>query len=219
MRLFFAFFCSRHLFNPLSCLPLFDRTEHRFDDHEFDGDRSGTGASTNRRHGESKGTKQNWSDVLVERVYEGTPPPVIRVSWKSYAMVPAGVSQERTITACFSCAPADRNLSSPMINMECWKSVTGRIISQSPTPLSQLNGPQLAIQNDSADSESMIYCYWHLESAMPTADIRALLPSTDEVLESAVHLALLRLHDYSELEAAGGSWRLFPNRILSVSQR
>src|SRR5262249_47342262 len=33
--------------------------------------------------------------------------------------------------------------------------------------------------------------------------LRALLPANNEVLESAVHLALLKLHDYSELETAG----------------
>jgi hypothetical protein len=42
-----------------------------------------------------------------------------------------------------------------------------------------------------------------MRRAIGTAELRALLPAKDEVLESAVHLALLKLHDYSELEAAG----------------
>src|SRR5262249_44054081 len=35
------------------------------------------------------------------------------------------------------------------------------------------------------------------------AELRALLPAKDETLESAIHLALLKLHDYSALEASG----------------
>ncbi len=42
-----------------------------------------------------------------------------------------------------------------------------------------------------------------LRRPIDTAELRALLPTNNEVLESAVHLALLKLHDYSELETSG----------------
>jgi hypothetical protein len=41
-----------------------------------------------------------------------------------------------------------------------------------------------------------------LRRPIRTTELQALLPSKDEVLESAVHLTLLKLHDYSQLEAA-----------------
>jgi len=160
-----------------------------------------------------KGTKQNWSDVLVERVYEGTPPPVIRVSWKSYAMCPRASLKKNDYGLFFLRASGSEFVLADeqygVLEVSHWQD-----ISQSPDPSVAIERDlRLAIQNDSGRQRiDDLLLLSTLNRPMPTADIRALLPSTDEVLESAVHLALIRLHDYSKLEAAGRLVETIPEK-------
>src|SRR5439155_22012389 len=60
-----------------------------------------------------------------------------------------------------------------------------------------------AIQNDSGRQLiEDVLLLGSMRRTIGTAELRALLPAKDEVLESAVHLALLRLHDSSAFKAA-----------------
>jgi hypothetical protein len=151
-----------------------------------------------------QGQKQHASDVLVDRAYKGTPSNVIRVSWKEYFGCPRARLDQKDYGLFF--------LRASRSEFELVDEQYGRLAASRSQDDSGALDPivaierdfKWAIQNDSGRQLiEDVLLLGSLRRPIGTAEIRALLPTKDEVLESAIHLALLQLHDYSELAAAG----------------
>jgi len=156
------------------------------------------------REWNSQGSKQHISEVLFERTYKGMAPSVTHVTWKEYIDCPRARLEKDAYGLFFL-----RGNGSEFILAD---EEYGRLAVSHWQDNSQDLDPNVAIErdlkrairNDSGrlliDDVFLLGC---MRRTMDTAELRALLSTKDEVLESAVHLALLKLHDYSELEAAG----------------
>src|SRR5215475_12544424 len=148
--------------------------------------------------------KQHWSDVLIERTYKGASSGGIRVSWKEYLGCPRARVLKNDYGLFFLSASGSEFV---LVDEEYGKLAVSRSQDDSEglDPSVALERDfKRAIQNDSGRQLiEDVLLLGSLRRPMETAELRALLPTNDEVLESAVHLALLKLHDYSELETSG----------------
>jgi len=148
--------------------------------------------------------KQHWSDVLIERTYKGASSGGIRVSWKEYLGCPRARVHKDDYGLFFLRASGSEFV---LVDEEYGKLAVSRSQDDSEglDPSVALERDfKRAIQNDSGRQLiEDVLLLGSLRRPMETAELRALLPTNDEVLESAVHLALLKLHDYSELETSG----------------
>ena len=152
----------------------------------------------------SQGWRQHFSDVLIERTYKGVAPSVTRVSWKDYVGCPRARLEKDDYGLFFlrgngsEFVLADEQYGKLAVSH--WQDG-----SQGLDPFVAIERDlKRAIQNDSGRQLiEDVLLLGSMRRTIGTAELRALLPAKDEVLESAVHLALLKLHDYSELEAAG----------------
>jgi hypothetical protein len=148
--------------------------------------------------------KQHWSDVLIERTYKGASFGGIRVGWKEYLRCPQARVHKNDDGLFFLSASGSEFV---LVDEEYGKLVVSRSQddSQGLDPSVALERDfKRAIQNDSGRQLiEDVLLLGSLRRPMDTAELRALLPTSDEVLESAVHLALLKLHDYSGLETSG----------------
>ena len=151
-----------------------------------------------------RGEKQHASDVLVERAYKDAASNIIRVSWKEYATCPRAHLNKNDYGLFFLRASGSEfvlvNEQYGMLTVSRWQDD-----SQGLDPFVAIERDfKLAIQNDSGRQLiEDVLLLGSLRRPIDTAELHALLPTNNEVLESAVHLALLKLHDYSELETAG----------------
>jgi hypothetical protein len=159
--------------------------------------------------------KQHRSEVLIERVYVGAPPAVIRVNWKEYSLCPRAFLKKDDYALFFLRASGSEFV---LVDEEFGKLKVShwQDASQSPDPFVAIERDlKLAIQNDSGRQRiDDVLLLGSLRRPMDTSDLRALLPSNDEVMESAVHLALLKLHDYTKLEAAGRLVETIPEKNI-----
>ena len=157
--------------------------------------------------------KQHRSEVLIERVYDGTPPAIIRVNWKEYPLCPR-VSLKKGDYGIFFLRASGSDV--VFVNEEYGKLAVShwQDASQSPDPFVAIERDlRLAIQNDSGRQRiDDVLLLGTLGQRMATADLHALIPSNDVALESAVYLTLLRLHDYSKLGAVGKLVETIPER-------
>jgi hypothetical protein len=160
----------------------------------------------------SQGQIQHWSNVLIERAYKGTSSGVIRVSWKEYLMCPRAQVHKDDYGLFFLRASGSEFVlvdeQYGMLAVSRWQDD-----SQGLVPFVAIERDfKRAIQNDSGRQLiEDVLLLGSLRRPIDTAELRALLPTNNEVLESAVHLALLKLHDYSALEAAGRLVETVPN--------
>ena len=151
-----------------------------------------------------RGEKQHESDVLVERAYKDTPSNIIRVSWKEYVTCPRAHLNKNDYGLFFLRASGSEfvlvNEQYGMLTVSRWQDD-----SQGLDPFVAIERDfKRAIQNDSGRQLiEDVLLLGGLRRPIDTAELHALLPTKDEILESAIHLALLKLHDYSELQAAG----------------
>ena len=152
----------------------------------------------------SQGWRQHISDVLIERTYKGVAPSVTRVSWKDYFGCPRARLEKDDYGLFFL---RDNGSEFVLADEEYGKLAVSHWQdgSQGLDPFVAIERDlKRAIQNDSGRQLiEDVLLLGSMRRTIGTAELRALLPAKDEVLESAVHLALLKLHDYSELEAAG----------------
>jgi hypothetical protein len=152
----------------------------------------------------NQGQIQRWSNVLIERAYKGASSGVIRVSWKEYLMCPRARVHKDDYGLFFLRASGSEFVlvdeQYGMLAVSRWQDD-----SQGLDPFVAIERDlKRAIQNDSGRQLiEDVLLLGSLRRPIDTAELRALLPTTNEVLESAVHLALLKLRDYSELETAG----------------
>jgi len=151
----------------------------------------------------AQGEKQNWSNVLVERTYKGAASNVITVSWKEYLNCPRARLDTDDYGLFFLRASGSEFA---LVDDQFGKLAVSQSQDVSPgmDPFVAIERDfKRAIHNDSGRQliEDVLLT-GSLRRSISTAELHALLPANDEVLESAVHLALLKLHDYSELEAA-----------------
>jgi hypothetical protein len=148
--------------------------------------------------------QKHLSDVRVERVYKGTAPSVIRVGWKETVYCP-GARLDKNAYGLFFLRPGGSEFL--LVSEEYGKLTVSRWQddSRSPDPSVAIERDfKRAIQNEGGGQRiEDVSLLGSLRRPMSTAELHALLPTKDEVLESTVHLALLKLHDYSKLEAAG----------------
>ena len=150
------------------------------------------------------GQRQHWSDVLIERAYKGASSSAIRVSWKEYATCPRARLNKNDYGLFFLRASGSEFVlvdeQYGMLTVSRWQDD-----SQGLDPFVAIERDfKRAIQNDSGRQLiEDVLLLGSLRQPIDTAELRALLPTNDETLESAIHLALLKLHDYSELQAAG----------------
>jgi hypothetical protein len=151
----------------------------------------------------SEGIKQHWSEVLVERTYKGESPTKIRVAWKELQMCPRAALEKNSYGLLF----LRRESSGFVFADEGWGRVAvGHL--QEDTHMADVSVAlerdfKHAMQHDSGDELiEDVTLLGDLRRPMGTAELHALLPTPDEVLEASVHLALLKLHDYSELSTA-----------------
>jgi hypothetical protein len=159
---------------------------------------------TGDKQGDLQGVKQHSSDVLIERVYKGYAPSVIRVRWKEYAMCPRAYLGKDNYGLFFLRADGSEFVLAEetygMVPVSRWQDYS---ISSDPSVAIERDFKR-AIQKESGRQRiKHVLLLGSLHRPMDTADLRALLPANDEVLESAIHLTLLKLHDYSQLRAAG----------------
>ena len=151
-----------------------------------------------------QGVNQHWSDVVVERVYKGAPPGVIRIRWKEYSLCPRARLNKGGYGLFFLRASGSEFLlvdeEYGMLAVSRWQDNSGGL---DPFVAIERDFKQ-AIQKDTGRQliEDVLFM-GSLRRPIGTAELRALLPAKDEVLESAINLALLKLHDYSKLGAAG----------------
>ena len=151
-----------------------------------------------------QGEKRHASDVLVERAYKDTASNIIRVSWKEYATCPRARLNKNDYGLFFLRASGSEFVlvdeQYGMLTVSRWQDD-----SQGLDPFVAIERDfKRAIQNDSGRQLiENVLLLGSLRQPIDTAELRALLPTNDETLESAIHLALLKLHDYSELQAAG----------------
>jgi hypothetical protein len=151
-----------------------------------------------------RGEKQHASDVLVERAYKDTASNVIRVSWKEYIGCPRARLDQNDYGLFFLRASGSEFV---LVEDQYGKLAVSRWQDDSSSldPFVAIERDfKRAIQNDSGSQLiEDVLLLGSLRRSIGTAELRALLPANDEILESAIHLALLKLHDYSKLEAAG----------------
>jgi hypothetical protein len=151
----------------------------------------------------NKGIKQHWSEVLVERTYKGESPTAIRVDWKEYQLCSRAALEKGSYGLLF----LRRESSGFVFTDEQWGRVPiGHVQEDSrvaDVSVALERDLKRAMQQDSGDELiEDVTLLGGLRRPMETAELHALLPTSDEVLEAAVHLALLKLHDYSELSTA-----------------
>ena len=151
-----------------------------------------------------RGVTTHRSDVLSERVYEGAPAGVIRVSWKSYALCTRARLDRDDYGLFFLRANGSEFV---LVDEQFGKIPISRWQDNS-----QGQDPFVAIERDLKQAIRQdtgrqliedVRLLGSLNRPIGTGELRVLLPSSDEILERAIHLALLRLHDYSQLQAAG----------------
>ncbi|HTK95720.1 MAG TPA: HEAT repeat domain-containing protein [Terriglobales bacterium] len=176
-----------------------------------------------------KGIKQHWSEVLVERTYKGDVPTQIRVGWKEYEMCPRAALAKDSYGLLF----LRREASGFVFTDEVWGRVPVSRIQDDSHPadvsVALERDFKRAIQLDSGDQLiEDVNLLGDLGRPVATTELHALLPTADEALEATVHLALLKLHDYSELPAAGTLIETVPevdmfylprDRVFAVRQR
>jgi hypothetical protein len=150
------------------------------------------------------GTK-HWSEVRIVRTYKGAAPNVIRVRWNEYHLCP----RARLIKGDYGLFFLRKDGSDFVLVEEQFGKVN---VSRSQN-VSIYTGPLAAIERDfkravQVDSGRQlvddVLLLGSLRRPIDTAELRRLLPTRDSLLESAVHLALLKLRDYSQLQTAGG---------------
>jgi hypothetical protein len=151
-----------------------------------------------------QGEKQHWSGVVVERAYKGTAPRVIQVGWKEYV----GCSRARLDKDDYGLFfLRESGPGFALVDEQYGKLVVSRWQDDSGVldPFVAIERDfKRAIQNDSGRQLiEDVLLLGSLRRPIGTAELRALLPASDEILESALHLSLLKLYDYSQLEAAG----------------
>jgi len=151
-----------------------------------------------------QGWRQHISEVLVERTYKGIAPGVTLVIWKEYV----GCPRTRLENGDYGMFFLRRNSSDFMLADEEFGKLEVSHWQDNSLGLDPIvaieRDTKQAIRNDSGRPLiDDVLLLSSMRRAIDTAELHALLPAKDEVLESAVHLALLKLHDYSELEAAG----------------
>jgi len=151
-----------------------------------------------------QGQRQHWSDVLIARAYKGASSSVIRVSWKEYLGCPRARVNKDDYGLFFLRASGSEFV---LVDEQYGKLAVsrGQDDPHGLDPFVALERDfKRAIQNDSGRQLiEDVLLLGSLRRPIDTAELRALLPTNNEVLESAVHLALLKLHDYSELETSG----------------
>src|SRR5262249_51883702 len=144
----------------------------------------------------AQGEKQYWSNVLVERTYKGGAPSVIRVNWNEYVACPRARLDKDDYGLFFLRASGSEFV---LVDDQYGKLAVSHSQDDAPAsdPLAAIERDfKRAIQNDSGrqliEDVSLL---GSLRRPIGTAELRALLPAKDEILESTVHLALLKLHD------------------------
>ena len=157
--------------------------------------------------------KQHRSGVLIQRVYDGTPPAIIRVNWKEYPLCPR-VSLKKGDYGIFFLRASGSEFA--FVDEQYGKLAVShwQDASQSPDPFVAIERDlRLAIQSDTGRQRiDDVLLLGTLGQRMGTADLHALIPSNDVALESAVHLTLLRLHDYSKSGAVGRLVETIPEK-------
>jgi hypothetical protein len=151
-----------------------------------------------------QGPTQHWSDVVIQRVYKGSPPGTIRIEWNEYALCPRAHLGKDDYGLFFLRASGSE--------FELVNETYGKLAVSHWQDNSTIADPFVAIERDlkqaiqnEFDRQRInhVLLLGSLRRPIGTVELRGLLPTSDEVLESAVHLTLLKLHDYSQLEAAG----------------
>jgi len=169
----------------------------------------------------NKGEKQHASDVLVDRAYRGTASNVIRVSWKEYFGCPRARLDQKDYGLFFLRASGSEFV---LVDEQYGRLAVSRWQDDSRglDPFIAIERDfKRAIRNDSGRQlVEDVLLLGSLRRPIGTAELHALLPTNDENLESAIHLALLKLHDYSDLEAAGRLVETVPeNRTFSLPKQ
>src|SRR2546426_766560 len=134
----------------------------------------------------SQGWRQHFSDVLIERTYNGVAPSVTRVSWKDYVGCPRarlekddyGLFFLRGNGSAFGLADEEYG----KLAVSHWQDG-----SQGLDPFVAIGRDlKRAIQNDSGRQLiEDVLLLGSMRRTIGTAELRALLPAKDEVLESA----------------------------------
>ena len=153
---------------------------------------------------DAQGVKEHVSDVQIERTYKGSTPTIVRVRWKEYDLC-IRARLDRGAYGLFFLSPKGSEF-------ELADEEFGRVTVSHWQDNSRTTDPsvalerdlRLAIQKDTGKQRiSDVLLLSSLNRPIGTAELHALLPTQDGTLNRAVHLALLRLKDYSRLEASG----------------
>jgi hypothetical protein len=172
-----------------------------------------TGSSRN-----AQGVMPHRSEVLVERTYKGAASRVIRVNWKDYYLCPRAYLAKNDYGLFFLRASGSEFV---LVDEQFGKLAVSRSQDTAPSldPFVAIERDlKRAIRIDSGRQRiENVLLLGSLRRPISTAELHALLPTRDGVLESAVHLTLLKLFDYSRLEAAGRLVETVPaNRSFSL---
>jgi hypothetical protein len=155
--------------------------------------------------GDSQEPVNHQSDIRVERIYKGTAPGSVRVNWKKYSFCARARLDLNAFGLFFLRARgSDFELVEEefggIVNISRWEDDAPGL-----DPSTAIERDlKMAIRNDSGrDLLRDLLLLSSLRRSMDTSVLHALFPASDPVLNAAVHLALLKLHDYSRLEISG----------------